>query len=417
MKQDVSEATPGPLGIRQPRRRTKRGLCSTLSVEPARLESRRREVRNGHAQHPTSRYTASPRRCCVKPNSVPHSDDSASRMRARLRIAWMAAAALVSLLVIGTGLTHVSGSPTLCASCHEMAPAVATWRTSPHANVACPSCHETQRPWYRFPETLAFRAVMLKRDVIAHVSAGSAETTNVPGLDWQPIPDSVCQSCHDLSRTVTVPPGILIDHPKHVERNKSCTSCHLLTAHPGDESERRLALMAQCFQCHGAPTTPKALGACDVCHPPSFNLRPNSHEPAMTWRARHGKRALADRRLCSYCHREDFCGDCHGLDMPHPSGWAKGTAGHAAIAPRERKMCVRCHDEKPDFCSACHHKDYDAAKGSWVVQHRFTVKQKGTSFCLDCHTTVFCPYCHTRARVKSALATAQPTAATSTPLP
>lgn len=353
----------------------------------------------------------------MKPNSILHSEDPASRMHARLRLAWVTAAVLVALLVIGTGLTYVSGSPTLCASCHEMAPAVSAWQTSPHANIACPSCHETHKPWYRFPETLAFRAVMLKRDVVAHISAGSEDSTNGPGLHWRPIPDSVCRDCHDLSRAVTARSGTLIDHPKHVERNNSCTSCHLRTAHPGDESQRRLVLMAQCFQCHGSPNTPKALGACNVCHPPSFNLRPSSHEPATTWRVLHGKTALTDHRLCTYCHKDSFCRDCHGVDMPHPDGWAKGVTGHATIARRDRKPCVRCHNEKPDFCSACHHKDYDSKKGSWVVQHRSTVKQKGPSFCLDCHTTVFCPYCHTRARVKSALATTQTGLVTSTPLP
>ena len=32
------------------------------------------------------------------------------------------------------------------------------------------------------------------------------------------------------------------------------------------------------------------------------------------------------------CHEKSFCDDCHGLQIPHPEGWAKGATGHAATA-------------------------------------------------------------------------------------
>ena len=45
----------------------------------------------------------------------------------------------------------------------------------------------------------------------------------------------------------------------------------------------------------------------------------------------------------------------------------------------------------------CHHKAYDPAKGTWVKQHFLEVEAKGASFCLDCHSPVYCSRCHVNA--------------------
>jgi nitrate/TMAO reductase-like tetraheme cytochrome c subunit len=324
---------------------------------------------------------------------------SRSRSEAAVRVAWLAATVIVALVGIALDITYLTASPQVCATCHEMESAVSTWKTSAHARVGCPSCHEAALPWYRFPETLGIRATMLERDLKAHRALGAdSSATTVAAL---PIAEETCTRCHDLSRAVTVPPGTVIDHPKHVKRNKSCTSCHFWTAHPDPAAERPLLLMGRCFTCHGRSTAAKAPGKCNVCHTKEFKERPESHAPEAAWLARHGKIAKADRQQCAMCHDPGFCTDCHGLEMPHPAGWAKGKPGHAEFGRKNRQVCAQCHTEKPDLCSMCHHKSYAPAPGPWLAQHPTMVDKRGAAFCMHCHVAVFCFNCHTTGHIIS----------------
>jgi len=316
------------------------------------------------------------------------------RVHSAVRMLWVTAAGVVAFLALTTGLSHVSASYWVCASCHEMRADVMSWRTSPHARVTCPDCHQTPRPWYAFPETFAERAGMLKRDIDAHNSARAQDASSTTA---ETIPDSNCLRCHDLSRVVTVRDGTLINHNEHAKRNKSCLTCHMAVAHreAGDES---LQLMDRCFTCHGRGRAAKAPGTCDVCHPKSFKLRPRSHDGS--WRARHGKIAKADRQQCAMCHENNFCGDCHRLEMPHPSGWIDGRSGHSVVGRKDWQVCTQCHGAGADLCDRCHHKDYDAAKGPWVAQHPPVVGRRGSPFCMQCHVPAYCSFCHTSNSMK-----------------
>lgn len=316
-----------------------------------------------------------------------------------VRWAWIVAGAIVGFALVGVGATYVTSAPAVCGGCHAMAPAVAKWRVSAHTQVGCPSCHETPRPWYRFPETLAVRSVMLYRDFGATVA--SAETSGT-GRITREVPDEVCQQCH-APRSITMRFGTLIDHTEHAERNGSCVSCHLYTGHPDPDAERPLLLMTQCFTCHGRTATAKAPGTCETCHPPSFELKPSSHEEQEKWLGEHGPIAKKDRTECRMCHEESYCSACHGLEMPHPATWAKSESGHAAIAEKSRSLCAKCHKEKPDLCSMCHHKGLAASNRPWLAQHPDMVKQRSASMCLDCHVTTFCTHCHTQVAVSGAL--------------
>jgi len=318
------------------------------------------------------------------------------------RLLWVVAGAYLLLFALGTGLAAWTASPSTCATCHEIAPAVASWRTSPHARVGCPSCHEPVRPWNRFPETFVWRAQMLKRDVDAHRANPNASSLSTAAAELRPIPDENCLQCHDLSRAVTLPTGLTMDHAKHVRRNKSCISCHRSTAHPPPDAEKPLVLMAQCFTCHGRTPGAKAPGTCTECHPKSFSMRPQSHQSATAWLRNHGKTAKADRQPCAMCHDDNFCSSCHGLNMPHPTGWAKGNPpAHAAFAETNSQVCVQCHGPAPNLCSMCHHKGYDPAKGPWAANHAPTVSQRGAIFCLSCHDELFCFGCHGKMGAKA----------------
>lgn len=319
------------------------------------------------------------------------------RRRHRMaRIAWTAAATLVAVLGVTVGLAVFAASPTLCGTCHEMRPKVEAWKTSSHTRVGCSGCHETPRPWYRFPETLTERATRLQRDLSAHgVFEGRAVAAAVGSTEPSgTVPDSTCLGCHDLSRKITMKYGTVFDHGAHAKRNGSCLSCHLSTAHPDTQAQRPLLLMSRCFTCHGRQPGAKASGACITCHPKSFSLRPATHATSAWRTGNHGKAALADRQYCSMCHEQSFCNDCHGLVMPHPADWARGAKGHSAFPKEKRYVCSQCHKERPDLCSMCHHRGFEPDKGSWVKQHPLMVNKRGASFCLSCHPPTYCSRCH-----------------------
>jgi nitrate/TMAO reductase-like tetraheme cytochrome c subunit len=320
-------------------------------------------------------------------------DAQASRDRL-VRVAAIVAAVIVVVIGLIAGSNYLTSSPKVCASCHEMVPSVATWTTSAHAPVGCWTCHQESRPWYQYPQTLAERVSRLNRDWQVHRSndaSGIAESL----LGMKPnVPDDRCLACHDLSRSITLRFGTLIQHEKHAERNRSCISCHFDTAHPAPGIERPILLMQRCFDCHGRTPGAKAPGRCSECHPKTFSLRPESHRAA-TWQRQHGKASLSHTQPCAMCHETTFCTNCHGTEMPHPDTWVRGNPGHATIGAANRQMCAKCHTDKPDLCSMCHHKGLASAQGSWLKQHPSMVEKKGTSFCMDCHVPVFCYNCHT----------------------
>lgn len=302
---------------------------------------------------------------------------------------------LAGLVALGVVADFTTASPTLCESCHEIEPRAAEWRESAHAEIACVECHERPTAWYDVPTRLLARGGLLARDVSSHLSGDYDDPVDsrVPGA--KPMPDAICLQCHTPDRQATSGYRILIKHEEHAKRNGSCVSCHLRTGHPEPERGRPLSLMGQCFMCHGTPEQPKALAACAVCHPTDFDLRPTSHE-AKGWQESHGRVADVDRRQCTMCHTAKSCADCHGLEMPHPAGWDKGPAGHAVVAQRDSAVCVRCHHEKPDLCSMCHHRGFSATGTAWLQQHPEKVRDGGAGFCEECHERVYCVRCHTK---------------------
>ncbi|MRR11063.1 hypothetical protein EG835_00910, partial [bacterium] len=90
----------------------------------------------------------------------------------RWLIALLSAAAAV--LALGAIFDLGTSSPTLCASCHEMAPRSESWDRSAHRVVACVDCHQSPTEWYQYPTRLSDRVALLSRDVQAHFSGAYA---------------------------------------------------------------------------------------------------------------------------------------------------------------------------------------------------------------------------------------------------
>lgn len=309
-------------------------------------------------------------------------------MSSRLRIIL---GVVVLALAVGFVAEWATSSPALCMSCHEIQKRGNEWKQSGHAQVECVQCHAGPHAWYSVPAALVDRTRLLAHDVAKHVSGDYEDPVDSRPEGFEPMQDEVCLNCHDVNRKATSGFRILIDHPKHAKANGSCVSCHIRTAHPLPERSRAMSFMTQCFTCHGTAKYPKASATCVTCHPTDYQLLPASHTAKNWERGGHGKVQQLDRNQCEMCHKKDFCTGCHGLEMPHPAGWAKS---HAVPAQADRQVCARCHLEKPDLCSMCHHKDWEPQKGPWVTEHPLVVSQRGVDFCMGCHTRAYCSYCH-----------------------
>lgn len=225
--------------------------------------------------------------------------------------------------------------------------------------------------------------------------------------------------------------------------------------------------MTACFRCHSLEKDAAAPGACAACHSPEFQLKPASHgekdfypkghaemakemkaesaeaaaehakelaangekaEPvsevleaqknAKGEEAAHGEGVVWEKLptvksvfYCSTCHTEQFCSNCHGMEMPHSAAFmepkdAKDPAGHPVIAKKLAAKCVMCHgdNKKTHFCDSCHHGEkvgfeYDA-KVVWTTQHPKAVAKSGVKSCTEsCHVVKFCVDCHTGRKV------------------
>jgi hypothetical protein len=277
------------------------------------------------------------------------------------------------------------------------------------------------------------------------------------------------------TREITPSKGMIMDHAPHKEINAACAVCHNRTAHREDfeltgkdpetgttSKHADFMTMTACFRCHGLEKEAAAPGACSSCHAPEFDLKPPSHDEAGFYPGGHAEmakemkaesdkasasgassesapatkadvpEAIAAQResgasddesigeelpsvesifYCSTCHTEQFCTNCHGMEMPHPAEFiepkdAKDPQGHPVVSKVKADKCVMCHgkNEVTHFCDDCHHGtaikyEYDK-KQDWVQQHPKAVAKSGTKSCLEtCHVVKFCEDCHTGRKV------------------
>jgi hypothetical protein len=220
-------------------------------------------------------------------------------------------------------------------------------------------------------------------------------------------PQSFCQECHDgtVERTVewSAPDqprasNLRFTHVKHRELVAkegadsvlSCRTCHIA---PGtDPMQVRLAVVPNCFNCHGirathfdAPDT-----ACTTCHLPLVQAvrlttsairdfpAPSSHREPGFASGQHGKLARAARPVaasCATCHAQDFCAQCH-VNAPE-------VPAIQALASDPRSLAIRAELKAP----ASH------ADPAFLRQHGRQVR-KSAATCATCHTQESCLTCH-----------------------
>lgn len=191
---------------------------------------------------------------------------------------------------------------------------------------------------------------------------GSGVETEAKRLSPDSGPFVICQDCHTYLDPPDRPRAALngaFGHENHLARSAPCTACHESPVHT--ETVVRRPTMAICYQCHGSGPDSVAPDDCSLCHPPDFQQLPTSHDDAF-YKGSHSKVVAANGvEECFVCHQAGdvgFCRACHGLDLPHPPGWALdlegGPGAHVDAAHKGAAVCVRCHENRGPAPAGCY---------------------------------------------------------------
>ncbi|MGM0418826.1 MAG: cytochrome c3 family protein [Thermodesulfobacteriota bacterium] len=135
-----------------------------------------------------------------------------------------------------------TSSPEFCASCHEIAPAVETWSTSPHASndkgfrATCIDCHLPP------PEnTIEFFFLKTKhgiKDVWAHLFYGEYDREKMQKRVHDTMDNSTCIKCHSNILYIQADRGAMKAHREALYSNpqRSCMECHAPLVHINRET-------------------------------------------------------------------------------------------------------------------------------------------------------------------------------------
>jgi len=224
-----------------------------------------------------------------------------------------------------------------------------------------------------------------------------------------------CDGCHGLQNTRAEAQmdldNLKFKHSTHYLRTKgNCAYCH-----KGVEtnSDHVRPPMAVCLTCHEHQQEFGESRRCDRCHRDlrAEDVRPASHVAHDgDWLREHGNRAFAAPDLCATCHAQKFCGGCHGRTVPilpekmafddplragvHRAGFK---SRHSLEARTQPGLCTTCHKE--EFCDDCHSRNtVDVGSGGpsphpvgWVglrgqSNDHGAAAWRDPSVCAGCHT-------------------------------
>ncbi len=184
-----------------------------------------------------------------------------------------------------------------------------------------------------------------------------------------------CGECHRRADSPSSwdrpgPAHLWFSHERHQQRKIVCGTCHRRISGNNDISPERRDLPGhdECETCHGDDLR---TGRCALCHRQLhiYTRKPEtlySHRPGFF--ERHGRQAAAGgEQLCSTCHDQTFCADCHARtrtlapairfpDRVDRSFVHRGDfrSRHALESRTGDTRCLKCHGRS--FCAACHEK-------------------------------------------------------------
>ena len=257
-----------------------------------------------------------------------------------------------------------------------------------------PAIHAPAKPIAKAPAKSTVGLPVIPKEMLEGLRPGQEHLKIYKGI--------ACFNCHNILTMDPTVTGVLFSHNKHLERGFHCGQCHGAGAHttairPGHD---------QCFACHNGTRAPNR---CILCHAEPKKIEPKSHLAA-TFIQTHGPTVNKTHRFadCRQCHDDQWCTECHGLRMPHPSGWKDNVYGknaqgqkvklagaeHGPPARMTQMVCYRCH--QPEMCATCHRTQMPH-RTDYMRQHPVSMQTKN-EVCSNCHTAQFCEDCHMRNR-------------------
>ncbi len=132
-----------------------------------------------------------------------------------------------------------TSTPQFCASCHEIQPAVSTWRTSSHVNnrrgfvADCMDCHlPAPQDMANFFFTKTLHGV---KDVVAHFVQGEYNRSESRAAAYASFKNEQCQKCHRNILYMPDKRGAMLAHRSVVYARsgyeKKCVDCHRNLVH------------------------------------------------------------------------------------------------------------------------------------------------------------------------------------------
>ncbi len=285
------------------------------------------------------------------------------------------AVSLLLVLLVVAGFAHGdrrSRQDATCRSCHILQPLVDSWETGSHPKVACIECHASSG---------VFGGVETRVRALADLvnNVGGSVTLQTPAT----VNQENCRSCHAKALSGVLTVGDLRVRHLDFAGRLPCSQCHGRVGHDraGGESLASSAMMTTCADCHDGKTASRD---CSTCHVGDI-------AQAGSGPAEYALVQLAAPTTCSGCHSLEGCTECHGIEMPHPQGWADPKR-HAPSGAFDTKVCVLCHDAG---CTSCHMQIHINHGPDWKTTHQ--TEESGT--CTQCHDAKkvgndMCRLCH-----------------------
>lgn len=335
---------------------------------------------------------------------------------------WIGAVGCVLLLscLLIPAVVYDRGGGGACSGCHEIAPSVASWKTSSHRNIACTACHEGSLSMNPAAHLNNFS------NLVAHW-AGSA--TSPPHLKFSRIDPMVerCGQCHQKEhadwaagphgatyRTFFLDPA----QNRKEQLSEDCLRCHGMFF---EESISHLVAPLDRqgpWVIHGGVCEDSAAIPCLACHQIHSEGVPAGLHPA------NEEIVEASRELClpslAFFDRRDRL-SISTVYLPIPR-MLDGDRLVKMSPDKRQGLCYQCHspewtrqagsgDDRTGMgvheglsCLACHHPHNQSARASCAECHPrlsncgLDVEKMDTTFrdpksrhnihfvkCLDCH--------------------------------
>ncbi len=301
-----------------------------------------------------------------------------------VRKRWMGMLILIltmSLIVVLT--EYYTSKPLVCGRCHQSE--FSSWKTSSHSKQDCLSCHREPGVSGYLIHKLDYTRWLLK-----------STFRNKGNLSEANVVNSACLKCHSVEKRV-IESDVRVRHADFLDH--LCINCHNTVGHKETIRVPRNPEMTACLVCHNGK---KAEARCNLCHPGDISRMGKKVRP----RDRFVKIVAPIGKNCRGCHDMKTCNACHGLEMPHPSGWVPG---HARPGFTQKDICFRCHPGSKavipyGYCNQCHR--FPGPHGpsrEWIKKHGLAAAKeiRGIKNCRLCHTNErFCDLCHMGKREK-----------------